>query len=51
MKIARRESKETHHWLELLAEANTRELPKIQVLQNENIELTKILSSIIVKTQ
>ena len=48
MKIARREAKESQHWLELLLEANPREKQAIIPLLNESGELIKILSAIIV---
>jgi len=49
MKISRREAKESHHWLELILEANkVREL-EIKPLLSESSELIKILSSIIIK--
>ena len=49
MKIARREAKESQHWLELLLEANPPEKQAIIPLINESGELIKILSAIIVK--
>ncbi len=50
MKIARREAKESQHWLELILEANNNETG-IKSLIQESIELVKILSSIIIKLQ
>ncbi|MHB8105088.1 MAG: four helix bundle protein [Dehalococcoidales bacterium] len=50
MKIARREAKESQHWLELILEANNNETD-IRPLIKESIELIKILSSIIIKLQ
>jgi four helix bundle protein len=51
LKIARREAKETQHWLELVLEANTDKAVEIKPLQKESEELIKILSSIIIKTE
>ncbi len=49
MKIARREAKESRHWLELILEANTNREIDIKSLMKESEELIKILSSIIIK--
>ncbi len=49
MKIARREAKESHHWLELILEANTNREADIAPLIKEADELKRILSSIIDK--
>jgi four helix bundle protein len=49
MKIARREAKESQHWLELLLEANPLEKTPIVSLLTESEELVRILSTIIVK--
>lgn len=46
IKITRKESKETHYWLELLLEANPEYKEEIVVLRNEAMELKKIFSSI-----
>ncbi|MDP2940422.1 MAG: four helix bundle protein [Candidatus Omnitrophota bacterium] len=51
MKIARREAKESLHWLELILEANKDKEQEIQPLIKEAEELKKILSAIIDKTQ
>lgn len=51
MKIARREAKESHHWLELLLTANSESSAAIRPLIREAEELKKILSSIIDKTR
>jgi four helix bundle protein len=49
MKIARREAKESLHWLELVSEANSEKQLIIKSLIKENEELKNILSAIIVK--
>jgi len=49
MRIARREAKESHHWLELLFTANPNKDPHINPLVQEADELKRILSSIIEK--
>ncbi len=49
MKISRREAKESHHWLELITEANESEGVEIRPLLTEAIELKNILSAIINK--
>ena len=49
MKIARREAKESIHWLELILEANGNRKPEMKLLSEEAIELKNILSSIIAK--
>jgi len=49
MKIARREAKESHHWLELLFIVNSNKGPHIKPLIQEADELKRILSSIIEK--
>ena len=51
MKIARREAKESEHWLELLVTANSDVEFKIKPLLKEANELKKILSSIIAKSE
>jgi four helix bundle protein len=51
MKIARREAKESHHWLELIAEANPDKQTEIKPLIGEACELKNILSSIINKIE
>lgn len=49
MKIARREAKESQHWLELVSEANEERSADIRPLLMEAEELRKILSAIINK--
>jgi four helix bundle protein len=51
MKIARREAKESIHWLELLLEANEGKAMQLNPLISEASELKRILSSIINKAQ
>ena len=51
LKIARREAKESHHWLELILEANTNKDAEIKLLIREAEELKNILSSIIMKSE
>ncbi|MFH1825866.1 MAG: four helix bundle protein [bacterium] len=51
MRIARREAKESHHWLDCLMEANPERTDDILPLFNEADELKRILSSIIYKTE
>jgi len=46
IKITRKESKETHYWLELLIEANPDFKENIGKLLEEALELKKIFSSI-----
>jgi len=51
MKIARREAKESMHWLELILETNTDKETEIRPLLRECGELKNILSSIIIKSE
>ena len=51
LKIARREAKESHHWLELILEANRDKEGEIKPLIREAEELKNILSSIITKSE
>jgi len=51
MKIARREAKESLHWLELLLTASSDRDSQIKPLIREADELKRILSSIIDKSQ
>jgi four helix bundle protein len=51
LKIARREAKECHHWLELIVEANFDKQAEIKLLTKEAEELKNILSAIIVKSE
>lgn len=50
LKIARREAKESLHWLELILEANTGKEKEIKPLMKEAEELKNILSAIINKS-
>jgi four helix bundle protein len=50
IKISRKEAKESHYWLMLLKEANSKVQHEIDELSNEAIELKKIFSSIVDKT-
>jgi len=50
-KIARREAKECHHWLELISTANEDKETEIRPLTKEADELKRILSAIIAKCQ
>ena len=49
LRVARKEAKETHYWLELLVEANPDYGNEINVVMNEACELRNILSAIINK--
>jgi len=49
MRIARREAKESHHWLELLCTANKNKALIFQPLIREADELKRILSTIVEK--
>lgn len=49
--ICRKESKETHYWLQLILEANEGFKGEINELSGEAIELKKIFSSIIGKSK
>ncbi len=51
LKIARREAKESQHWLELVLEANLNKEDEIKPLLRESEELKNILSSIIAKSE
>jgi len=51
MKITRRETKESHHWLDCLLEANEDKAAEILPLISEAVELKKIFSSIINKSE
>jgi len=51
MKIARKEGKETLHWLEIIEEANPKLANRMQNLKREAVELKNILSSIILKKE
>jgi len=51
MKIARREAKESHHWLELISEANINKKVETNIILKESEELIKILSAIVNKLE
>ncbi len=51
LRIARKEAKETQHWLELIEEANHDLSGKMNNLFRETQEIRNILSAIIVKAQ
>ena len=51
IRIARKEAKEAHYWLQLLGEAQPELNGGIQELQREAVELRKILSSIAQKAE
>ncbi len=51
LKIARREAKESLHWLELILEANVNKEVEIKPIIKESEELKNILSAIIAKTE
>ena len=51
LKIARREAKESLHWLELILEANVDKEAEIKPLIKEAGELKNILSAIIIKSE
>jgi len=51
IKISRKESKETTYWIRLIMEYNSELASRMNNLLDESIELTKILSSIIIKSE
>lgn len=51
LKIARKEAKETIHWLELIEEANPDLKDRMNEIKQEANELKNILSAIITKSQ
>ncbi|MDX9913146.1 MAG: four helix bundle protein [Candidatus Moranbacteria bacterium] len=51
LKISRKETKETIHWLELIGEANRELESRMDDIKKEAIELRNILSSIIMKAE
>lgn len=51
LKISRKETKETIHWLKLIEEANPLIAPRMGALVKEAIELRNILSAIISKCE
>ncbi|NND14810.1 MAG: four helix bundle protein [Eudoraea sp.] len=50
LRIARKEARESHYWLTLLKDLNSKYEKKASELMNEAFELKKILSAIIIKT-
>jgi len=51
LRIARKEAKETHHWLELIEETNPNIKKRMKNLFQEIKELRNILSTIITKAE
>jgi four helix bundle protein len=51
MAIASKEARETHYWLRLLRDSETVPAPKILPLENEGLELIRMLTSIVKTTQ
>lgn len=51
MKIARKEAKETMHWLDLIEEANPPIKSRMNDIKQEALEIKNILSSIISKIE
>jgi len=51
LKIARREAKESLHWLELILEADANKESEINPLISEAKEIKNILSAIIIKSE
>lgn len=51
MKIARKEAKETLHWLECIEEANPEFVSRMQGIKQECLEIKNIFSSIIIKVE
>ena len=51
LRIARKEAKETHHWFELIEEANPNFSKRMKNLFQEIQELRNILSAIIIKAE
>ncbi len=51
MRISRKEAKETEFWLQLIITANPSYEKKVVALLNEVIELKKIFSAIIIKSE
>jgi|SRR3989338_11234311 len=51
IKISRKESKETTYWIRLIMENNIELASRMNNLLEESVELTKILSSIIIKSE
>lgn len=51
LRISRKEAKEIIHWLDLIEEANPEVSNRMESLKQEAIELKKILSAIIIKSE
>lgn len=51
LRIARKECKETEHWLMLIMEANPDCVTEVDSMQNECREIRSILSAMILKSQ
>jgi four helix bundle protein len=51
LRVARKEAKETHHWLELLQEANLEFSKRMEELFKEVVEIRNILSAMISKSE
>ncbi|MFA6047211.1 MAG: four helix bundle protein [Parcubacteria group bacterium] len=51
MRIARKEAKETMHWLECIEEANPEFKNRMQELKKECVEIKNIFSAIIIKVE
>ncbi len=51
LRISRKEAKESQYWLQLTNEANPNEREEINELEKEAIEIKKILSAIITKSE
>jgi four helix bundle protein len=49
--IVRKEAKETEYWLNIIADTNPRLKPRMQDLIQENIQLIKIVTTIIYNTK
>ena len=49
--IVRKEGKETDYWLNLIADTNPKLKPRMKNIITEGIEIIKIVSTIIYKTQ
>jgi len=45
--LSKKEAKETHFWLELVSDSNPRLNSRMQAILNEGLEISKILSPII----
>lgn len=48
--IVRKELKETHYWLRIIGESYPNLKPRLELLLQENLELIKIISTIISKS-